>query len=72
MKTWLDMDGTLALMLTLFKIHQPGINVSTSPFQLSPLYYILSAQLKLRAAKYAFQHSWISFHSVWHTVYVKK
>lgn len=61
------MDGTHCL-----KLQQPGIKVSTSLLQLSSLYYILSAQLKLPAAEDAFQHSWISFHSVWHTVYVKK
>lgn len=48
------------------------MKVSTSPFQLSSLYYILSAQPKLQAAEDAFQQGWASFHSVWHTVYVKK
>ena len=35
------------------------MKVSTSPFQLSSLYYILSAQPKLQAAEDAFQPSWI-------------
>lgn len=48
------------------------MKVSTSPFQLSSLYDILRAQLKLWAAEDAFQQIWISLHSVWHSVYVKK